>query len=95
MLGSWKKERMLGRGRWGAAQLSLGGGGRASSGPNMCSRLIPGLNRMKVIYFVIFLEMGSKKREGLKKNTYFYPHFVDKRFTLPPLSTLAEFIIIL
>ena len=41
MLGSWKKERMLGRGRWGAAQLSLGGAERASSGPKMCSRLIP------------------------------------------------------
>ena len=33
-------------------------------------------------------------REGLKKHG-FYPHFVDKRFTPPPLSTSADFVIIL
>ena len=30
-------------------------------------------------------------REGLKKNTYFYPHFVDKRFTPPPLIHVGGF----
>ena len=58
MLGSWKKERMLGRVRWGAAQLSLGGAGRASSGPKMCSRLIPEQNRRKYYWglYIIYDE---------------------------------------
>ena len=34
-------------------------------------------------------------REGLKKKHVFYPHFVDKRFSPPPLSTSADFVIIL